>query len=154
MLSSLLFLNYISDLPDSSILVMFFTFSDDTIIYFEANDKARLRETVEELGKVKVCVDSNKLALNIDQTIITLFRSPKQKVAAFVSAQILQENIKRNRYVKFSSDLVDEHFSWKHHMCKLHKNLSRATRTLLHAKALASLSKSSLRICFTIFFFS
>ena len=51
-LSPLLFLIYINELPNSSKLLKSFLFADDTNIYFQADDHTRLIRTVnKELKK-------------------------------------------------------------------------------------------------------
>ncbi len=47
-LGPLLFLIYINDLPNSSNLLSFFLFADDTNIYFESDDLTRLTKTVNK----------------------------------------------------------------------------------------------------------
>ena len=71
-------------------------------------------------------MDCNKLALNIEKANYVLFHSPK-KANRFNSSQIWQKNITRAKYVKFLGVLVDEHLSWKYHICELRKKLSRTT---------------------------
>ena len=79
MLGPLLFLICINDLPNSSKLLKFFLFADDTNIYFEADDHIGLiRKVNNELKKVKAWMDCNKLALNIEKTNYVLFHSPKK----------------------------------------------------------------------------
>ena len=92
-LGPLLFLIYINDLPNSSKLLKFFLFADDTNIYFEADDHIGLTRRVNnELKKVKAWMDCNKLALNIEKTNYVLFHSPK-KTNRFNSSQIWQKKI-------------------------------------------------------------
>ena len=75
-LGPLLFLIYINDLPNSSKILTFFLFADDTNIYFESDDLTRLTKKVnKELNKVESWLDCNKLALNIDKTNFVLFHS-------------------------------------------------------------------------------
>ena len=78
-LGPLLFLIYINDLPNSSKILTFFLFADDTNIYFESDDLKRLTKKIKkELNKVKSWLDCNKLALNIDKTNFVLFHSPRK----------------------------------------------------------------------------
>ena len=127
-LGPLLFLIYMNDLPNSSKLLTFFLFADDTNIYFESNDLTKLTKTVnKELKKVKTWMDCNKLALNIDKTNFVLFHAPKKKLTDLIPLKFGKKDIKRTKYAKFLGVLVDEHLSWKYHTCELHKKLSRTT---------------------------
>ena len=127
-LGPLLFLIYINDLPNSSKFLKFFLFADDTNIYFEADDHIGLiRKVNNELKKVKAWMDCNKLALNIEKTNYVLFHSPKKKSTDLIPLKFGKKNITRAKYVKFLGVLVDEHLSWKYHICELRKKLSRTT---------------------------
>ena len=71
----------VNDLSNSSKLLNFFLFADDTSIYFESDDPTRLSKTVnKELKKVKSWLDCNKLALNIEKTNLVLIHSPRKKL--------------------------------------------------------------------------
>ena len=101
-LGPLLFLIYINDLPNSSKLLNFFLFADDTNIYFESDDPTRLSKTVnKELKKVKSWLDCNKLALNIEKTNFVLFHSPRKKLPNLMNLKFGKSSIKKTKYVKF-----------------------------------------------------
>ena len=124
MLGPLLFLVYINDLPNTSKLLTFFLFADDTNIYVETDDLSRLSKTVnKERKKVKTWLDCNKLALNINKTNFVLFHSPKKKLPDLTPLNFGKNNIKTTKYVKFLGVLVDEHLSWKYHTCEIRKKL-------------------------------
>ena len=112
----------------SSKLLKFFLFADDTNIYFEADDHIGLiRKVNNELKKVKAWMDCNKLALNIEKTNYVLFHSPKKKPTDLIPLKFGKKDITRAKHVKFLGVLVDEHLSWKYHICELRKKLSRTT---------------------------
>ena len=72
-------------------------------------------------------MDCNKLALNIDKTNFVLFHSPKKKLPDLIPLKFGKKPVKMTKYVKFLGILVDEHLSWKYHICELRKKLARTT---------------------------
>ena len=120
------FLIYINHLPDSSNFLSFFLFADDTNIYCESDNLQLLTKKVnKELKKVKLWLDSNKLALNIEKTNCELFHSPWKKLTEHNNLKIGKQNIQRTKYVKFLGVLMDEHLTWKYHSTELCKKLSK-----------------------------
>ena len=76
-LGPLLFLIYINDLPYASSKLAFYLFADETNIYYESENLDLLQRVVnKELKKVKMWLDTNQLALNIDKTNFVIFESP------------------------------------------------------------------------------
>lgn len=125
-LGPLLFLIFINDLPNSSSLLSFYLFADDTNIYFEAENLDMLQRIVNrELKKVKEWLDVNKLSLNIDKTNFIIFKSPQHSSLETVNIKIGNQPVKQSRYVKFLGILLDEHLSWKYHLSELSKKLAR-----------------------------
>ena len=79
-LGPLLFLLYINDLPNISEKLQFFLFADDTNIYYESNDLKEIEKTVnDELKKLTLWLNVNRLALNVGKTNFVIFRSSKKK---------------------------------------------------------------------------
>ena len=153
-LGPLLFLLYINDLPNTSKLLTFFLFADDTNIYFETDNLSRLSKTVnKELRKVKTWLDCNKLALNINKTNFVLFHSPKKTFPDLIPLKFGKENITRTKYVKFLGVLVGKHLSWKYHTRELCKKLSRTTGLFFKLRhwILYQLSSASIIHCFHLF---
>ena len=74
-LGPLLFLNFINDIANSSKLLDFIMFADDTNIFFKAKTPEALYEIVNtELTKISKWFKLNKLSLNIKKTNYILFR--------------------------------------------------------------------------------
>ena len=121
-LGPLLFLIYINDLPNSSQFLSFFLFADDTNIYCDSDNLQLLTKKINrELKKVKLWLDSNKLALNIEKTNFVLFHSPRRKLSEFTNLKIGKQFIQKTKYVKFLGVLMDEHLTWKYHTTELCK---------------------------------
>ena len=131
-LGPLLFLIYINDLPNSSQFLSFFLFADDTNIYCDSDNLQLLTKKINrELKKVKLWLDSNKLALNIEKTNFVLFHSSRRKLSEFTNLKIGKQFIQRTKYVKFLGVLMDEHLTWKYHTTELCKKLSKTVGIFL-----------------------
>ena len=94
-LGPLLFLIYINDLPNSSQFLSFFLFADDTNIYCESeNLQLLLRKVNRELKKVKLWLDSNKLALYIEKTNFVIFHSPGENYQTLKMSKLVNSIFK------------------------------------------------------------
>ena len=72
-----LFLLYVNDLPNTSSLLTFHLFADDTNMYFSSKNLSHLEATLNrELNSVAEWMKCNRLALSISQTNLILFHSP------------------------------------------------------------------------------
>ena len=95
-LAPLLFSIYINDLPNSSQFLSFFLFADDTNIYCDSDNLQLLtRKVNRELKKVKLWLDSNKLALNIDKTNFVLFHAHPEKHCQTLQASKLANSLSK-----------------------------------------------------------
>ena len=83
------------------------------------------RKLNKELKKIKLWLDSNKLALTIGKTNFVLFHSPQKKLSGSFKLKIGNQEIQRCKYVKFLGILMDEHLSWKYHVTELCKKRPR-----------------------------
>ena len=118
--------NCLLEEENSSQFLSFFLFADDTNIYCDSDNLQLLTKKVNrELKKVKLWLDSNKLALNIEKTNYVLFHSPGKKLSEFTNLKIGKQSIQRSSHVKFLGVLMDEHLTWKYHTTELCKKLSR-----------------------------
>ena len=94
-LGPLLFLIYINDLPNSSKVCSFFLFADDTNIYCESDDLTMLtRKLTKELKKIKLWLDSNKLALNIGKTNLYYFTPLKRNYQGASKSKLVIKKFK------------------------------------------------------------
>ena len=79
-LGPLLFLLYIDDLPNTSKLLSFHLFADDTNMYFSSKNVNDLEPILnQELRAVAEWMKSNRLALSILKTNFVLFHSKRLK---------------------------------------------------------------------------
>ena len=78
-LGPLLFLVYINDMHQSSSLLNFILFADDTTVYIQDPDHEKAVETLSfEFQKVYTWLAANKLSLNVIKTKCMIFISVKR----------------------------------------------------------------------------
>ena len=79
-LGPLLFLLYVNDIFESSEKLSFILFADDTNIFCQHEDIKVMTETLNnELNKVNLWLQANKLSLNIKKTNIIIFKTKRTK---------------------------------------------------------------------------
>ena len=124
-LGPLLFLIYINDLPNVSDKLQFFLFADDTNIYFDSSNLITLEKTVnEELKKLCLWLNINRLALNVSKTNFVIFRANK-KLDHNVTLLLNKKAIEQKDHVKYLGVLVDEKLSWNFHIPHVAKKIGR-----------------------------
>ena len=125
-LGPLLFLLYINDLPNISDKLDFFLFADDTNIYYESNDLRDIEKTVnEELKKLSLWLNVNRLALNVGKTNFVIFRAYQKIPDHNVTLLINKKAIIQKDHVKYLGVLLDQHLSWKHQINNVALKISR-----------------------------
>ena len=124
-LSGLLFLIFINDIVNSSNLVHFNIFADDTSIYLRRNNIDDLYHTMNvELGKICCWISANKLALNVEKTVYILFKG-KKSVPTLPLLHMFNSKIGKVDSTKFLGIYIDENLSWKTHANYVIGKLSR-----------------------------
>ena len=124
-LGPLLFLIYINDLPNISEKLQFFLFADDTNIYFDSTDLKSLEKVVnEELKKLVLWLNVNRLALNVSKTNFVIFRANKP-LNHNVTLLLNKKAIEQKDHVKYLGVLVDENLNWSFHIPHVAKKIGR-----------------------------
>ena len=114
------------DLPGISKKLTFYLFADDTNIYFESSNLLDLQKTVnKELWKVRKWLESNRLALNINETNSVIFHSAGKEICDNITVKIGKKKIHRENHVRFLGVLLESTLSWKTNITELSKKLSR-----------------------------
>ena len=79
-LGPLLFLLYINDIRESSNILKFFLFADDTTVYYSDKTNPNTENLLnQELLKVSTWLAANKLSLNIEKSNFLHFHCNKRK---------------------------------------------------------------------------
>ena len=118
-LGPLLFLIFVNDFPQSTLLdpIMF---ADDTNLFYSNKNITSLFEVVnKELVNINIWFQANKLSLNANKTKYVPIPQAKQKKNNIpLNLPILKINqieIKREQSPKFLGVIVDENLNWKCH---------------------------------------
>ena len=114
-LGPLLFLIYINDIVNSSNILSFVLFADDTTVYVQHDSIDGANQIPNsELAKVEEWFDSNKLTLNVNKTQM-LMMSRKKPLNPQGDVILRNEAIQRVIKAKFLGVIVDQHLNWKDH---------------------------------------
>ena len=149
-LGSVLFLIYINDIKNSSNILNFFLFADDTSTYLTGNNAKKIEATYNsELKKVLCWLNANKLSLNTDKSNLVLFRGPRKKIQYKINVQINGKQIKEKEFTKYLGILIDNKVSWPAHKKYADIKISKGIGVL--TKLRYYVSKETLRMLYFSF---
>ena len=146
-LGPLLFLLYINDIINVSNILIPIIFADDTNIFTTGKSINDVIEAMnEELKKVVIWLNANKLSLNVRKTHYMIFHGKNRKIETNHSIQINSELIERVDSTKFIGVIMDTKLNWQLHIqhirnkiakglgviCKARKVLNRETLIVLY----------------------
>jgi hypothetical protein len=146
-LGPLLFLIYINDLPNTSSLLHFILFADDSNVFISHKLYDNVFNQINnELKSVTDWFKANKLSLNLNKTNYILFSSHRKPIP-HQTGTVLIDNIliPQVKSVKFLGVYVDQHMTWTDHIhqisLKVAKNIGILSRLayLLPTKVLLTL---------------
>ena len=128
-LGPLLFLIYINDMKNSSILLKFLQFADDTTLLFSCKDFNHLKLVLEsESEKVIDWLSANKLIINLKKTCSMLFSFKRGNPSLELNVKnVLLEN---KNEVKFLGVNIDNKLNWKSHISLIRSKISKSIAIL------------------------
>ena len=117
---------YINDLSNTSKLLSFHFFADDTDIYCSSENLNDLELILnQELNTVAEWMKSNRLALSILKTNFVLFHFKRLKPYKSLNLKIDGVNIQEVSTVKYLGVTFDSNLTWKNHVNELCLKLSK-----------------------------
>ena len=126
-LGPLLFILYINDIENASVLLYKVIFADDTNLFMSNIDPFVLQaELNAELAKVDTWFKCNKLSLNIKKTNYIVFTTAQSKINTDnIILKINKQAIERVRSTKFLGVMIDDQLNFKCHIDYLMLKLSK-----------------------------
>jgi hypothetical protein len=126
-LGPLLFLIFINDIINASVIIRFIMFADDTNLFFKHENLNTLYTIVNnELMRISKWFKLNKLSLNIKKTNFILFRNNNKKIAiSNLSIKIDDVIIEQVIKTKFLGVIINENLSWQDHIKVITNKISK-----------------------------
>ena len=131
-LGPLLFLIYMNDIANSSLLFNFLLYADDTtlsnsleiVISEHASYASILTKINRELTSVSTWLKANKLSINVDKSKYMIFHAPQKKVP-ILQIQIDGKDVERVFEFNFLGLTINENLNWKSHTNKIASKISK-----------------------------
>ena len=134
-LGPLLFLIYINDLANSSDILKFRIFADDTNIFYSSKNLDELQNVINnELSKVYTYCIANKLSINFTKTNYMIITTAQRKDAQINIANITQKNC-----IKYLGVYIDKHLNWKSHLSYISNKIAKNIGILFKIRRYLSL---------------
>ena len=138
-LGPLLFLIYINDIINSSSLLTYVLFADDTSVFYSHKCLNTLVNILNsELAKISKWFKCNKLSLNIDKTCFINFNTSKSQ--PIIPNNIFIDNmpINERESTKFLGVTLDSNLTWNDHANNIITSISKAVGILRRLKYLVT----------------
>ena len=130
-LGPLLFLISINDIVNTSKLLNFYLFADDTCLFYSHKSKKTLEQTLnDELLSLSAWLTANKLTLNVEKTNALLFRPKNASKTLDLNLKINGENIKEKEFAKYLGIIIDNKLTFSHHIDKIKNKIAKGNSLL------------------------
>ena len=126
-LGPLLFVIYMNDICNSSKLLSFILFADDTTVFYSDHSIDNMVNVLNnELSEICNWFKCNKLSLNTDKTNL-MFLGTRHQTKNINSTHILLDGCELTRVqeASFLGVTLDQNLTWKQHINKISKKCSR-----------------------------
>ncbi len=127
-LGPLLFILYVNDITETTDVLKFVLFADDTTITYSHTDIFSKFDLInKELQEVCNWFKANKLSVNASKTNYMLLGTRAKTCIQNNESQIILDRVKLDRVnkTKFLGVTVDENLTWKSHIDNISKNISK-----------------------------
>ena len=127
-LGPLLFLLYINDIENTSDIISYVLYADDTNVFYSDSCITTLVETMQnEMNKIINWLNANKLSINVSKTKLIVFKSKNKKLNyQDIVIKIQDKKIERVSETKFLGVVIDESLTWNTHIDIISKNIMKS----------------------------
>ena len=130
-LGPLLFLIYINDIANTSSILKFQLFADDTCIFLSHKNRSTLETQLNnELSKVSNWLIANKLSLNVDKTNVLVFRNKNSSDEIILDLQINGDKLKEKLFAKYLGIIFDNKLTWQYQIEHISSKLVKGNALL------------------------
>ena len=132
-LGPLLFLLYVNDMVNSSAILHFSQFADDSTVTHSHTNLKHVKETVErEFEKVLTWLSTNKLIINLKKTYLMVFtnRQRPQEISLKVNNSLITEVTES----KFLGVIVDNKLRWDSHIKYIADKISKSSSIMRYLR--------------------
>ena len=96
-------------------------------LYYESKSLIDMEKTInKELSKLYLGLNVNRLSLNLDKTHFIIFHPYNKPLKKQITIKINKKAIQEQCFIKYLGVLIDSKLSWKHHVSKISKTISRS----------------------------
>ena len=125
-LGPLLFLLYINDITESSTILQFFLFADDTTVFYSGKNNINTEKLLNnELEKVSKWLSANKLSLNVGKSNFLHFQYGNSKKEE-IKIKINHKEVEEKCSTKYLGTIIDNKLTWKPHIQYIKTKLSKS----------------------------
>ena len=126
-LGPLLFLLYINDICESTSIVDFHLFADDTSIFYSNKNLKILEHNVNNaLKDISNWLIANKLSLNVDKSKLLMFNVSNKKSYDNINLHINGEVLEECDYAKYLGIIIDKKMSWEPQIYSTNRKIAKS----------------------------
>jgi len=125
-LGPLLIILYVNDLINTSNILDFIMFADDTTILYSHENIANQTNLINnELEEVSNWFKANKLSVNVSKTNYMLIGTKHMTAINITDVKLDDTTLERVQHTKFLGVIIDECLTWKNHIDCVAKTIAR-----------------------------
>ena len=133
-LRPILFILYVNDLSKASNKFVSIVLADDTTLLFEGHKIHSIVTSLNnELGKLIICLNANKLSINVSKTDYMAFHRARRKVD-YKDMKLNNYILQQVHFTKFVGIIIDDKIKWANHISYIINKIAKGMGILIKAR--------------------